>query len=437
MIPTILTDTGAGKSASTGTSTPDADTGRAEAFGDVFALTKTEAAQLPMQDAPIEVATPGTDVSAEDVPDMGLSVVADLRADTLKGAKSSLAEAQPLPLLPDVQGKLITQGTPQKPEVATPKTTQVTPPTETSDADQAEQTSTIKRSSVAQSVVESRLPPSAATTAGDTTALPKTARDALVKLEPTKPDVAAVRPEAPPSKLSSHELGTVPVPTMPGEKLVKALQPEDTGKHRRERTVTPTVTPQVAAVLPTHGPPVAAVAAATPAALQAAQLEKLSKSFDAEVSVGLGGAERGTSVGSTVNPAGAPANPETARHVAQQIAVSVLNAPGKTTEIALNPEELGRVRLSLTAADGVLTLAVLAERPETQDLLRRHIDVLAQEFRELGYDSISFSFSHEGQSGAEAEQDHIDEQPKNDAAEIPLPDMTAPRGPTSGLDLRI
>jgi flagellar hook-length control protein FliK len=44
-------------------------------------------------------------------------------------------------------------------------------------------------------------------------------------------------------------------------------------------------------------------------------------------------------------------------------------------------------------------LVVLTDRPEIQELLRRHIDVLAQEFKALRYESVSFYFNADGQSG--------------------------------------
>ena len=128
---------------------------------------------------------------------------------------------------------------------------------------------------------------------------------------------------------------------------------------------------------------------------------------------------------------------ETARHAAHQIATAVSKGNGKTTEIALNPEELGRVRLTLTASDGALSLVVLTDRPETQELLRRHIDVLAQEFRALGYESVSFSFNAEGQSedgdrsaGSDEDVDHV--VPQN----TEINDTAGPM-PTTGLDLRL
>ena len=116
--------------------------------------------------------------------------------------------------------------------------------------------------------------------------------------------------------------------------------------------------------------------------------------------------------------------------------MAVTNANGKTTEISLNPEELGRVRLSLTAADGGITLNIVAERPETQDLMRRHIDQLTQQFRELGYGTISFSF---GKNGGE-QQGHVMrdiEAAEKESQELHVKDDAPAARNSTGMDLRI
>ena len=64
-------------------------------------------------------------------------------------------------------------------------------------------------------------------------------------------------------------------------------------------------------------------------------------------------------------------------------------------EMTLSPEELGRVRMTLATHDGSLTMAIQADRPETLDLLRRHIDTLAQDFRNMGFDNLNFSFGRD------------------------------------------
>jgi len=70
--------------------------------------------------------------------------------------------------------------------------------------------------------------------------------------------------------------------------------------------------------------------------------------------------------------------------------------PGRVTELALDPPELGRVRMSVSDIAGVLTLVISAERPETADLMRRHMGLLAEEFQRNGVDSPHVSISHDG-----------------------------------------
>jgi hypothetical protein len=76
----------------------------------------------------------------------------------------------------------------------------------------------------------------------------------------------------------------------------------------------------------------------------------------------------------------------------QRLAETIAQFPDRPVEVTLSPEELGRVRMSLSTHDGALTMSVLADRPETLDLLRRNIDQLAQDFRDLGFHDLSFSF---------------------------------------------
>ena len=84
------------------------------------------------------------------------------------------------------------------------------------------------------------------------------------------------------------------------------------------------------------------------------------------------------------------------RAPAAQLASALAVAPAGRAEILLDPEELGRVRLTLVTSPEGVSVAVLAERPETLDLLRRGADGLADEFRALGFREIGFSFGHAG-----------------------------------------
>jgi|GEM_PF-3885912 hypothetical protein len=88
--------------------------------------------------------------------------------------------------------------------------------------------------------------------------------------------------------------------------------------------------------------------------------------------------------------------------IAQQIAVAVESqGAGKSTiDLQLAPEELGRVRLRLTSHEGVVAVTVLAERPETLDLLRRHIETLARGLLDVGYQEARFAFSGQNPGGS-------------------------------------
>lgn len=88
--------------------------------------------------------------------------------------------------------------------------------------------------------------------------------------------------------------------------------------------------------------------------------------------------------------------------VAQQIAAALQDSgseQGQPIELALDPPELGRVRLHVAELAGVLTLTIHAERPETAELMRRHLDLLAREFSEAGVDAPSVRVSQDGPDG--------------------------------------
>jgi flagellar hook-length control protein FliK len=87
-----------------------------------------------------------------------------------------------------------------------------------------------------------------------------------------------------------------------------------------------------------------------------------------------------------------------ATSIGQQISAAIDHKSANVTEISLNPEELGRVRFSMKTHEGSIVLIIAAERAETQDLMRKHIDSLSHEFRSLGFTDIGFQFEGHGQS---------------------------------------
>ena len=138
----------------------------------------------------------------------------------------------------------------------------------------------------------------------------------------------------------------------------------------------------------------------------------------------------------------------TATHVATQLAHAADQTTNGTADITLNPRELGQVKLSLQAVDGTMFVAIAAERPETAELMRRHIDTLAQEFRGLGYQDVSFSFSGRqdntgrGSDQGSAPRDTPELPPHTDTTgDLPadrfIPRRTAEQTNGTGLDLRL
>ncbi|MES0862354.1 flagellar hook-length control protein FliK [Ruegeria sp. SCPT10] len=142
-------------------------------------------------------------------------------------------------------------------------------------------------------------------------------------------------------------------------------------------------------------------------------------------------------------PLSAPAQAaraEVARAIAGQMAAAIQARAGSgAIEIALNPEELGRVSIILNGREDGFHLTIAAERPETLDLMRRHIAVLSEEFQKLGYGDLSFDLGN----SSDSQQNPLDHQQANSfdltpqdlgAQAAPFPKNTAPG---RGVDMRL
>lgn len=131
-----------------------------------------------------------------------------------------------------------------------------------------------------------------------------------------------------------------------------------------------------------------------------------------------------------------PQTPQLAKTVSHQMAVAVSQSVGGSTEIVLSPEELGKVRMVMSAQETGITVLIHTERPETNDLLRRHIETLSQEFKNLGYSTTSFTFAQDqqGQSGQQPEANVQQNSTLEDKSDVMRP---VNMGSSAGLDLRI
>lgn len=365
------------------------------------------AAPVPAKDTVPDIETPRLLPEKAAVPAVGPDVLAP-RTD------KQVPSAPDVTLRPDVKnppardGAVIQQ---QAPDVAR--------------AGEAKPTGT----SVAQALVEGRMPP----------------REKPQEPPAQNPQVKrADRPQPEPQQqVASLPLAAKPATEIPEQ--VRKVQnphlaaPEEAALPPREdrgRSAPAPAVPAAAAVVAAPTQPPAVALAQSAAQPQGEGNDKSRKVVEAEqIPTGLH-AERQISAPATQTSATPAATPETARQAATQIALAVTNSNGKSTEIALNPEELGRVKLSLSAGDSMITVSVLAERPETQDLLRRHIDILAQEFRQLGYTSISFSFGEQkGQAQPDGAHDNLPIEPELQETTPITQGPTAPA--VTGLDLRV
>ncbi|MFV0244269.1 MAG: flagellar hook-length control protein FliK [Qingshengfaniella sp.] len=125
-----------------------------------------------------------------------------------------------------------------------------------------------------------------------------------------------------------------------------------------------------------------------------------------------------------------------ARVVMPQLVEHVRPGGPREIEMSLNPAELGRIRMSIAMRDDGVTISVISERPETQDLLRRHAAMLEQEFQSLGYTDVNVGFANSGQQPFESDPDTGDTRFLVTDAEQPVP--AGPQRNASGrLDLRL
>ena len=139
--------------------------------------------------------------------------------------------------------------------------------------------------------------------------------------------------------------------------------------------------------------------------------------------------------------AAAPAQAQ-AQAIAGQITLAVGTTRDRRVEIRLDPPELGRVQIQLTPTDGGLQAVVLAERPETQDLLRRHAEVLARDLGDAGYGEVSLDFAAGGQTETREQETRAEARPAFGASERPATAADAPaparrRPAAGGLDIRL
>lgn len=130
-------------------------------------------------------------------------------------------------------------------------------------------------------------------------------------------------------------------------------------------------------------------------------------------------------------------------HLAAQLVQTLSQHDDGTTEIALSPDELGRVRVTMqpdaTNPDRLVVMLNF-ERPETLDLFRRHADQLAEALRDAGFAGAQIGFGQSDSGGNGPAQDKAGpaEIPDHEPVPTALPDHRPLRlASSSALDLRL
>lgn len=120
-----------------------------------------------------------------------------------------------------------------------------------------------------------------------------------------------------------------------------------------------------------------------------------------EIWMQLGATGNSSSVSAAINP-GSTTNLQSINpaRIITFISDSSQQLTDQPIELVLNPQELGHVRLRLNASDGAMGVILTVERAETLELLRRNIDLLADQLSEIGFENLSFEFvERDGQAG--------------------------------------
>ncbi len=374
----------------------DGEIAESPAFASVFAdANDVETHQaLPLQ-VTAEAEEPKADVAAAESPDVEVAATV---VETPKALKKASLTPQPDPEKPLPQ----TQPRSQSGDQAPPDPAAVEPTTSKGERTNPATQPQTERASYAQAALAK-----AAESKGKSPATDRQMPIANEGFFPPKAEQALARQVSfqPPSQRPSLPIQTEDVPRRTGHrfdervKVPETMRPSSSpAEVAKPSSKIPLTTAPVFALTSEHGGLFA--------------LESDSESILLQQPRALTGPD-GSIVARSITTSAPQVQAEVARNIGGQLAVAISQTKPGITEVALSPQELGRVRMTLSAQDNAMVLSIMAERPETQELMRRHIDHLNQEFRNLGFADVKFSFD----DGTENQHQKTDGQ--NGAVEAP------------------
>lgn len=119
-------------------------------------------------------------------------------------------------------------------------------------------------------------------------------------------------------------------------------------------------------------------------------------------------------------------------------ALITLRDVGGQIDVALTPDDMGRLTIKLDHTTQGPAFTLTAERAETQEIIRRHLDQLQQQFRAMGIENATFSFGDQGDGpagqSAKSHREDIAKQKADDSEQIV---QIRQLSTNSGLDIRI
>lgn len=244
---------------------------------------------------------------------------------------------------------------------------------------------------------------------------------------------------AAPAFLAGTAVGGAAILTTSKAEQIKETKTESIPEGTQVNTTSASGTPPAQTVLPVVGGP--------PPLNQPTPLSQAEP--DAEELLLAGTQERAGTLASertSSTPVMQTADGKLSQSIAAQLRGQLPQLQGQTTEILLDPEELGRVRMTLTGQDGSGIVVLQIERPETLDLIRRNLDQMRAELADAGWQSVDFSFGQDlsGQNGeGSPSEDGAAASGRDGATNLEAGNDSAAGPPASrisqksGLDLRL
>ncbi|MDO5605401.1 MAG: flagellar hook-length control protein FliK [Paracoccus sp. (in: a-proteobacteria)] len=129
--------------------------------------------------------------------------------------------------------------------------------------------------------------------------------------------------------------------------------------------------------------------------------------------------------------------------ISRQITDTILQARsgGQDTELVLSPEELGRLRFSISNDESGIVITITAERPETLTLIKRNIELLTHDLKQSGMGEATLSFGESGkdpeQKGMQGRDPAPPAQAKQKTDETATPAAPHRGRPSGRLDIRV